>query len=813
MKNRARVVIVGSGICGSSVAYHLTRLGWNDVLVVDQGPLIQGTTSHAPGLVGQLRSSSSLVKLLMHSVELYRSLRVDGQPGFFEVGSLRLASSKERLLELRRQEGFAKVVGLPVEILSAAETCRRFPLLDPQGIEGALWCATDGSARAPILARALADGARAAGAEFHPDVRVTDFELDRGRICAVVTTAGRVEAEIVVCAGGIWSPRIARMAGVTIPLIPMQHQYAMTEPLAELRGIDALPNVRDPDNIVYIRQDGASIVLGGYEHDPAPFDVDQIPVSNNPTIREFDARRFESIERGGAVRFPLLRGAAWQKRVNGLESFTPDGEFILGEAPDVRGFWTACGFCAHGVAGSGGVGKALAEWIVGGEPPYDLWHMDIRRFARHAASRKFVLERSLETYRQYYSIGYPGQERQSARGLRKSSAYERTRELGAAFGEKAGWERPNWFTPNEALASGRGWPEPRGWARRLWSPAIGAEHEAVRERVGLFDATSFSKIELAGLGALEFLERLSTNLMARPVGSVTYTQMLNERGGVECDVTVTRLAVDRFRVITGSAFGAHDMAWIQGHAPSDGSVVLTDVTSSYCTIGLWGPRARQVFESTTSEDVSNAAFPYLTARELTVGDVPALACRVTYVGELGWEIYTPMEYGARIWDVLWEAGRPHGLLAGGYRAIDSLRLEKGYRYWSAELDSEHNPLEAGMRFSVKLDDPAKGDFIGRAALAESRKGTRQRKLACLALADPSVIVLGGEPVADGARVLGRVTSGGYGYTVRRSIAYAYLPVEQAAEGTRLEVHWFGERVPAEIVREPLHDPKNERVKA
>lgn len=798
MKDRARVVIIGSGICGSSIAYHLTDLGWRDVLVVDQGPLIQGTTSHAPGLVGQMRSSATLLKLLMRSVELYRKLRVDGQPGFFEVGSLRLASSKERLLELKRQAGFAGAIGLPVELLTPAEALAKFPYMEKKGIEGALWCPSDGSARAPILARALADGARGRGAVFEPEARVTGFEISHGRIRAVLTTKGRVETEIAVCAAGIWSPRVGALAGVTVPLIPMQHQYVLTEPLADFRAPVSVPNVRDPDNLVYIRQDGEAIVLGGYEHDPAPFDVDAIPVAGNPTVREFEEARFKSLIDGGCVRFPALRGARLAKKMNGLESFTPDGEFLLGEAPNVTGFWLACGFCAHGVAGSGGVGRAIAEWIMAGEPPYDLWHMDIRRFAKHASSRPWVVERSKEIYRLYYSISYPGQERESFRNLRLSPLHGRLVELGAALGEKAGWERANWFEPNARLAQGKGYPEPQGWARRNWSAAIGAEHEACRERVALFDATSFSKMEIRGHGALRFLERICTNLIDRPAGSVVYTQLLNERGGVECDLTVTRLDAERFRLVTGSAFGAHDMAWISGLAPGDGSVQIFDVTSSLATIGVWGPRARDLVQRLSADNWSNEAFPFLTARPVVLGGVPAEACRVSYVGELGWEVYVPAEMARRLWDALWEAGQDLGVVAGGYKAIDSLRLEKGYRYWSTELDSEHNPLEAGLKVSVKLDDPAKGEFLGRAALERARREGLKRKLCALTLADPTQVVLGGEALHSGGRPVGRVTSGGYGYTLRKSLAYAYLPIELASPGTRLEALLFGTPVPATV---------------
>jgi glycine cleavage system aminomethyltransferase T/glycine/D-amino acid oxidase-like deaminating enzyme len=809
MQDHARVVIIGSGIAGCSIAYHLTELGWRDIVVVEQGPLIGGTTSHAPGLVGQLRSSVSLTKMLMYSVELYSKLAVDGRPGYSGVGSLRLASSRERMEELKRQAGFARSVGLEAELISATEARRMFPFMSVDGAEGALYLPSDGSARAPILAQAMMHAAQQQGAAFFPQTRITGIEVERGRARAVHTTRGRIATEIVVAAAGVWSPRIGRMAGVTLPLVPMQHQYAQTAPLAELAGNITLPNLRDPDKLVYLRQDGPTLILGGYERNPASFDADAIPDNENPTIQPFDAPRFAALLAACGERVPLLKDVALGRRVNGLEAFTPDGEFILGEAPDVCGFWAACGFCAHGVSGAGGVGKIMAEWIVEGEPELDVWHMDIRRFGAYTASRRYIATRTREIYSTYYDISYPARERDSARKLRLSPLYARLVELGAVFGEKAGWERPNWFSSNKALAEGQGWPKPRGWAGRYWSLAIGAEHQATRERVAMFDETSFSKIEALGPGALAFLQSITDNQMDQPIGAITYTQMPNSRGGIECDLTVTRLAADRFQIITGTAFGLHDLTWIRSHAPTDGSVYVNDITSSRCCIGVWGPRARALLQAVSDNDLSNAAFPYLTAQQITLGDIPVLALRVTYVGELGWELYAPMEYGLKLWDTLWQTGQGFGVAAAGYAAIESLRLEKGYRYWSSDIHSEYNPYEAGLGFAVKLK---KGEFLGKTALERVKAGGVTRKLCCLIVDEPDAVALGGEPLLDGERVLGRVTSGGYGYTVRQSIAYGYLPIEYAAPGTRVTLQLFGERYGAVVTKEPLYDPKNEKIK-
>jgi glycine cleavage system aminomethyltransferase T/glycine/D-amino acid oxidase-like deaminating enzyme len=809
MHTHARVVIIGSGIAGSSIAYHLTELGWRDIVVVEQGALISGTTSHAPGLVGQLRSSVSLTKMLMHSVSLYKQLHVDGQAGYDEVGSLRIASSKERMQELKRQAGFAKGVGLDVELITAQEAQRLFPMMSTDGVEGALYLPTDGSARATIIAQALADAARERGATFYDHTRVTGIEVVNGHVQAVNTEMGRIQTEVVVAATGIWSPRIGRMVGVSIPLVPMQHQWVMSSSLPELADGARVPNLRDPDNLIYFRQDGQSMIIGGYERNPAAFDVDAIPDNANPTVHGFDGPRFADLMMNTLKRVPALQSVDLVKLVNGLESFTPDGEFILGESPEVRGFWAACGFCAHGVSGSGGVGKMIAEWIVEGEPSLDLWHMDMRRFGSYAASRGYIKTRVREVYSTYYDISYPMQERSSARKLRLSPVYDRLAELGAVFGEKAGWERPNWFAANERLAEGQGWPQPRGWAARYWSPAIGAEHQATRERVAIFDETSFSKLEVLGPGAMDFLQRITDNQMDQPIGAVTYTQMLDERGGIQCDLTVTRLALDRFQIITGTAFGTHDLSWMRSQIPTDGSVYINDVTSSRCCLGVWGPRARDLMQRASEHDFSNAAFPYLTAQHVTIGDIPALALRVTYVGELGWEIYAPMEYGLKLWDTLWEAGQELGVVAAGYRAIESLRLEKGYRYWSTDIHSEYNPYEAGLGFAVKLK---KGDFLGRAALERSRAEGVTRKLCCLVVDDPTAVALGGEPLLDGERVLGRVTSGGYGYTIRESIIYGYLPLAYTNIGTCVEVQLFGERYGATVMKEPLYDPRNEKIK-
>jgi len=552
-------------------------------------------------------------------------------------------------------------------------------------------------------------------------------------------------------------------------------------------------------------------VIGGYERDCAPpflpdgeLRFDAIPPDFNGRLLEDDWDRFEEIVVNSRRRVPQMEDVKVTRMINGPEGFTPDNEFCLGET-EIGGLFVAAGFCAHGLAGAGGVGKVMAEWVSEGEPSLDLWHMDIRRFGAHHRSPSYTLKRVRETYETYYDIRYPGHERQAGRPLRMSPANAWHREHGAQFGEKSGWERVNWYESNAGAGDER--LRPRGWAGRHWSPAIGAEHAACREGVVVFDESSFAKLEISGPGAADLLERLSDNAVAREVGKITYTQMLNSRGGVECDFTVARLGEERFSIVTGTAFGGHDREWIRRHLPGDGSVQLQDVTSAWACFGIWGPLARDVLAPVTPQDLSNEAFPYMTVREITVGDVPVRALRVTYVGELGWELYCPSEYGLTLWRTLWEAGEPHDMVAGGYRAIDSLRLEKGYRVWGADITPDETPYEAGVGFCVKLDKP--GGFLGRDALAE---GSERVRLACLTLEDPRSVALGNEPVKIGDEIAGRVTSGGYGYTVGRSIAYAYLPPEQAVSGTAVAVEVFGRWVDGEVTEEPLYDPRGERVR-
>ncbi|SDO40964.1 4-methylaminobutanoate oxidase (formaldehyde-forming) [Nakamurella panacisegetis] len=838
---RARVVVIGGGVGGASIAYHLAELGERDVLLLDRGELTSGSTFHSAGLVGQLRSDPTLTRMNMYSVELYRKLqRSDAPPSWVESGSIRLASSPERLLELRRQLAWANVFGLPMEEISAARAQELFPLMSTDGVLGGVYLPSDGQVDPSQLCYSLAAGARAGGVQIVQQVRVTGIVVDGGRVRGVRTDGGDVEAEIVVNCGGIYAAEIGRLAGLRIPVVPMSHQYVVTEPMSGVPepGGPVLPSLRDPDLLVYYRQEGRGLLMGGYERNPLPFTADathydRVPADFNAKLLPDDWDRFTEIADNSAIRVPAMGDARIRRLINGPEAFTHDNEFCLGQT-EVDGLFVSAGFCAHGIAGAGGVGKLMAEWIVSGEPSMEVAHMDINRFGRQYTSPSFTLKRVLENYRTYYDIRYPGDERQAGRPLRRSPAYAWHVAHGASFGEKSGWERVNFYASNEA--AGDRLARPKGWAGQNFSPAVSAEHRAARESVAMFDQSSFSKITVTGPDAAKFLEWVCDNKVARGVGRVTYTQMLNHRGGIEADVTVTRLGPETFWVVTGTAFGSRDGAWLRrqaragasgatgdgtgasgatgdvsgasGATPRPFDVTITDVSGGYVCFAVWGPRARDLLATLTAADLSHTAFPFMTSQELPVGDIPLRAQRVTFVGELGWELYAPAEYGATLWELLWDAGAEFGIRAAGYRAIESLRLEKAYRVWGADITGETDPLSAGLGFCVSWDK----EFLGREAVERVRTAGPSRKLCCLTLDDPSRLVLGGEPVRINGELAGRVTSGGFGYTVGRSIAFAYLPVALTIPGTRLEVDLFGEWLSGQVADDVLHDPSGANIR-
>ena len=826
LPKHARAVIVGAGIVGCSVAYHLTKLGWRDIVVVEQGPLFEtgGSTSHAPGLVFQVNPSKAMAGFAKYTVDLWSELTLDGEPCAKNVGSLEVAWTPERLQDLKRKAGYGMSWGIEAHVISSAEAREFIPMLSER-ILGALYVPSDIQTKATRPAEAMAREAERSGAQFYGGVQVTGFSISDGRpgvgkITAVQTPHGDIKTDLVVACAGIWAPKLGGFAGVPIPLSPMEHLYAITTPVEGLAGATeeiSQPLLRHQDEAMYFRQVGESYGIGSYNHEPLLVDANDIlehedaPIA--PAETEFTPQHFDRAMSAAHELLPGLKGAGLTRKFNGMFSFTTDGFPVLGEAPRVRGFWSAQ---AVWITQAGGVGKAVAEWIMNGEPTTDLRECDIRRFHPHAYTRPYVRARAAQQYREVYDIIHPRQQMENPRNLRLTPFFARQQELGGVFFENAGWERPQWYDSNEGLLDSLTVTgETRtGWEAREWSPTVAAEHVATRERVAMFDMTPFAKFEVTGSGALNALQRIATNQMNKPNGTITYTSMVTPSGGIKCDLTVTRLDEDRFMVVTGGALGLHDLAWIEANMPSDGSAAVTDISASLCCVGLWGPRARDLLSRVCDDDLSNDGFPYMSARHITIGEVPALALRISYVGELGWEIYSPSEQGLRLWDILREAGQPLGVIAAGGGAFDSLRLEKGYRLWGNDIHTEYNPYEAGIGFAVRM---RKGNFIGRDALRQARAEGVSRKLCCMTLDDTDRVVMGKEPIIDsnkgGDRVLGYVTGANYGHSIGRGIVYGYLPTEYADVGTKVDVLYFGERLTATVAREPLYDPSGSKMKA
>ena len=812
LPDSARLVVVGAGIVGCSAAYHLTRLGWRDIVVLEQGPLFEtgGSTSHAPGGVFQTNFSRMMTEFAKYTVRLYCDLDLDGQPCFHSVGGLEVALTPERWTDLKRKAGVAKSWGVEASLISPSEARALVPILDESTIRGAYHVPGDGIAQAVRAAEAMARLSSASGATFIESTAVTAIETEGNRVGAVLTSRGRIATENVLVSAGIWGPRIGRMVGVAIPLTPVQHQYAISAPLAELAGETrevVHPVLRHQDRAMYFRQHADCYGVGSYQHEPLLVDADDIldgvEAAGAPALMAFTPEHFESAHADAVELLPALRDVDLPYRINGMFSFTPNGMPLIGESPDLGGFWVAE---AVWITHAGGVGMAIAEWMDSGAPTLDLREADINRFPAHAVTPSYVRARGAQQYREVYDVIHPLQQMENPRELRLSPFYPRQRELGAVFFENAGWEQPQWFEANERLPRDPSWPSRSGWAARHWSPIQGCEHKGSREHVSLYDLSPLGKIEVTGSGAADFVHYMTANRVDETVGKVTYTTMLNERGGIRCDVTVLPLGRERFLVFTGGGTVAGDLAWLrqQAPAPTGGPVQLAEVTSQFCGLGLWGPRAREVLQRVCASDLSNRAFPYFTARQIELELIPALALRISYVGELGWEIYTRTEYALRLWDLLWEAGQAAGIVALGSGAFDSLRLEKGYRLWGSDIHTEYNPFEAGLEWAVKLD---KGDFQGRDALLAIAERGPSRRLSCMIFDRVEAVILGKEPILAGDRVLGYVTSTNRGYTVGRQIAYGYLPVEHAAEGTQLEIEYFGDRFSAIVAAEPLYDPR------
>ncbi|MEY2227174.1 FAD-dependent oxidoreductase, partial [Streptomyces sp. BF23-30] len=770
-----RVVIIGAGVVGAALADELSFAGWTDITVVDQGPLpaTGGSSSHAPGLVFQTNSSKTMTELARYTVEKFRSLDVDGQSCFLQVGGLEVATTPERLTELRRRHGWATAWGIEGRLLGPEECVELHPLVDRRRVLGGLLVPTDGLAKAVLAVEAQIRRATERGVRFLARHEVLDVVHSEGKVSAVLTDQGEIPADIVVCCAGIWGPKIARMVGMNLPLTPLAHQLAWTGPVPALEGQaeEAVrPILRHQDGDLYYRDRFDRIGIGYYGHRPMPIAPDDItPVNESeqmPSVLKFTEDDFADAWAETRALLPATRDAKIEEGINGLFSFTTDGLPLLGESPEVKGFWVAE---AVWVTHSAGVARAVAEWLVDGHcSSFDLHECDVNRFEPHQLSTEYVLARNCQNFVEVYDILHPLQPAGAPRPLRTSPFYARQQELGAFFLEATGWERPQWYEANAPLVEGRSIPVPNEWAARYWSPVVGAEAQTTRETVAMYDMTALKRLEVTGRGAAAFLQRLSSGNVDKSVGSVTYTLLLDEDGGIRSDITVARLGRDHFQV---GANGSLDLDWFGRHLPADGSVAVRDITAGTCCIGLWGPLAREVLQPLADADFSNDGLKYFRAKRAHIGSVPVTAMRLSYVGERGWELYTTADMGLKLWDTLWQAAQPLGGIAAGRGAFNSLRLEKGYRSFGTDMTYEHDPYEAGLGFAVRLD---KEDFIGKAALVR-RKADVRRRLTCLTIDDPLAVVMGKEPVYDGDRPVGYVTSAAYGYTIGKGVAYAWLP--------------------------------------
>ncbi len=806
---QAGIVVIGGGIMGCATAYHLAKLGGRDIVLLDKDKLTSGSTWHAAGMVGQLRNNANITRLLGESVAVYDQVaRETDQPaGWRTTGSLRLACTRDRVIEYERLATTARSFGLELGLIGADEARRRVPAMNVADVLAAAWLPSDGVANPSDLALAFAKAARRLGARLIEDTAVTGFRIANGRVAGVTTGAGDIACETVVLCAGIWARQLGRLAAVNIPLQPSHHQYVVTDVIQGLtRGC---PGVRDPDHLTYFKEEVGGLVFGGYETSPVAYLADPIPDDHAFKLMPENVDQFEALMRGALHRFPALETTGIKRWFNGIESFTEDGMFILGEAPELPGFFVGCGFNSFGIAAAGGAGRVLAQWILDGEPPYDLWPADIRRFGPHLRSDAQVRARALEGQARHYTIAWPGEETNAGRPLRRSALYDRLANQGACFGAKAGWERPNWFAPPGVAPK-----DAYSFGRPNWFDHVGAEHRACRTSAALFDQSFFSKFLFVGRDAERVLQALCAGDVGR-LGRVVYTQMLNRNGGIEADLTVSRIAEDEYFIVTGTAFAVHDGGHIRRHTPTGADARLIEVTSGLGTLALMGPEARHILAEACEDDIGDAAFPFGTWRALTVAGAPVRALRVTFVGELGFELYVPTESMVTVYDALKAAARGN-LVDAGYRAIDTLRLEKGYRVWAGDIGPDYTPLEAGLGFAVAFDKNV--PFIGRDALIAQKAKPLTKRLATFTIDDPDVILLGRETILRDGRVVGWIGSAGHGYTIGKEIGLGYVRNDAGVTDDWLragsyELEVRTRRVPAMPHTRALYDPKGLRIRS
>jgi 4-methylaminobutanoate oxidase (formaldehyde-forming) len=809
--SHARVVIIGGGIVGCSVAYHLAKRGCTDVLLLERRRLTCGTTWHAAGLVGQLRATQNLTRLAQYTTQLYEGLeRETGQAtGFKQVGSIAVAASEARFEELKRGASMARCFGLEVQILSPAAAKERWPLLATDGLVGAVFLPKDGQTNPVDTTQALARGARNGVVRICEDVKVTAIHSAHGRVTGVATPEGEIRADVVVNCAGMWAREVGGWVNVSVPLHAAEHFYIVTEPLPGLAP--GLPILRDADGCSYFKEDTGKLLVGWFEPQAKPWGERGIPESFAFDQLPADLSHIESLFERAMQRVPALGSAGVQVFFNGPESFTPDDRYLLGEAPEMQGMYVAAGFNSIGIQSAGGAGKVLADWIIDGHPPFDLWDVDIRRCAPFQRNKRYLRDRTVEALGLLYAMHWPFRQAETARGVRKSALHDRLAAAGACFGEVAGFERANWF--------GAPGTQPRyeySYGRQNWFEHSGAEHQAVRERVGLFDQSSFAKFVLRGRDATAVLGRICANDIDVPIGRVVYTQWLNARGGIEADLTVTREAEEAYLIITSCATQTRDFTWLCRSLPSTAHAVAVDVSSAYAVLALMGPHSRELLATLTDADLSTAAWPFATSQIIDLGYARVRASRITYVGELGYELYIPTEFAQSVFDLIVSAGAPFGLRLAGYHALNSLRMEKAYRHWGHDLCDEDTPLEAGLQFALAWNKP--GGFVGLEPLARQREAGVRRRLVAVALERADRLLYHNEPIWRNGELVGKISSGMFGHTLGTALGLGYL----ANGGAGVSAEWIGtghyevevaaERVPARVSLRPFYDPASERVR-
>jgi len=809
--SHASVVIIGGGIVGCSVAYHLAKRGCGDVLLLERKRLTCGTTWHAAGLVGQLRATQNLTRLAQYTTQLYESLeRETGQAtGFRQVGSIAVAASEARFEELKRGASMARCFGLEVQVLSPGAARERWPLLSTEDLVGAVFLPKDGQTNPVDTTQALARGARRGGVRILEEVRVSGIRSERGRVTGVTTEAGEIRAGVVVNCAGMWAREVGGWADASVPLHAAEHFYIVTQPIPGLTA--GLPVLRDADACSYFKEDAGKLLVGWFEPRAKPWGEGGIPESFAFDQLPADLTHIEPLFAQAMHRVPVLESAGVQVFFNGPESFTPDDRYLLGEVPELRGLYLAAGFNSIGIQSAGGAGKVLADWIVDGHPPFDLWDVDIRRCAPFQRNKRYLHDRTVETLGLLYAMHWPFRQPETARGVRKSALHDRLTAAGACFGEVSGFERANWFAPAGTEARYE-----YSYGRQNWFEHSAAEHRAVREAVGLFDQSSFAKFVLKGADAAAVLGRLCANEVDVPIGRIVYTQWLNERGGIEADLTVTREAEDAYLIVTSCATQTRDFNWLSRNIPTTTRAIAVDVSSAYAVLGLMGPRSRELLATLTDADLTTAVFPFASSQIIDLGYARVRASRITYVGELGYELYIPTEFAQGVYDAIVAAGRPFGLRLAGYHALNSLRMEKAYRHWGHDISDEDTPLEAGLQFAIAWNKP--GGFVGLEALERQREEGLRRRLVALALERTDCMLYHNEPIWRNGELVGRISSAMYGHSVGAPLGLGYL----AGGGARVDAKWIAagryevevadERIPARVSLRPFYDPASERVK-